>query len=380
MIAKGQRPLLLVALSARVMAESAARGGLRPVSLDLFGDADTRAASAHCVALPSRDRRLDEDALLAAARAWTGAELVYGGGIDTRPELLRRLMRGNRLLGNDPDTVSLVHDPAPFFALLDRLGIRHPDVVFSPPADTGPWLLKEAASEGGFGVRPCASGGGSVPPGAYFQRRLTGRAFSVLFLADRQSAALIGFNTLLTDSGNPDAPFVFAGAINRVELTRRQRELIADYAGRLTQALDLVGLNGIDFMLEGGQVRVLELNPRPTATLQLFDADRPGGWLSAHRAACRGEPVAHYPVSGPVRGFRVVFAGRPLALAEDLAWPPWCADRPCAASVIALGEPICTVTASGSSFETVEQLLAERAARVLRGMELPRSRSLESAI
>lgn len=380
MIAKAQRPLLLVAFSARVLAESAARGGLRPVSLDLFGDADTRAVSAHCVALPSRDWGFDEDALLKAARAWPGADLVYGGGIDTRPDLLQRLMRGNTLLGNGPDTVRLVHDPARFFALLDRLDIRYPDVLFAPPADTGPWLLKVAASEGGLGVRPCGAGGGPVPSGAYFQRRLPGKAFSALFLADGESAALIGFNTLCANSGNPEAPFVFAGAINRADLTGRQGELIADYAGRLTQALGLVGLNGIDFMLERGEVRVLELNPRLTATVQLFDVDRPGGWLSAHSAACRGEPVAHYPVSGPVRGFRVVFADKPLALAEDLSWPPWCADRPCAASVFEPGEPICTVTASGSSTEAVEHLLNERAARVLHGVESPRSRSLESAL
>ena len=37
--------LIVAATSARMLAESARRGGLRPIALDLFGDVDTRRAA-----------------------------------------------------------------------------------------------------------------------------------------------------------------------------------------------------------------------------------------------------------------------------------------------------------------------------------------------
>jgi len=363
MIGKLPERLLLVAHSARMLAQSAARAGLRTVTLDMFADEDTRHHAERCRAIPVTEQGFDEDALLAAADqlapAGSGTGLIYGGGIDSRPGLLQQLARGRILLGNSPDALRRIKTPRAFFKLLDELDIPYPRTRFSPPESPAGWLVKSGCREGGKGVRFCAK---NCPAGAdhYYQRRMEGEALSALFLADGENARIIGFNTQWTANHDPDQPFLFAGAVNRAELGGSQRAQIEQYSGRLTRAAGLIGLNSLDFMPDGNLCRVLEINPRPSATLALYDPDYAKGLLFEHIAACRGELSAHTTPRGLVRAFRIVYAPRAIVISERLAWPRWCADRPSAGTAIRAGEPLCTVQAEGEDRRETEALLKTR--------------------
>ena len=41
----------------------------------------------------------------------------------------------------------------------------------------------------------------------------------------------------------------------------------------VAQAFRLKGLGSADFLVNGGEARLLEINPRPGATLDIFDSD-----------------------------------------------------------------------------------------------------------
>lgn len=354
--------LLIVAHSARMLAESAARAGYRPSVIDLFGDEDTRAAAGACRTV----KTFDEATLLGAANelAPPGREtsLIYGGGL-TCSSVLQKLACGRSLLGNPPDVVRHLKTPRKFFALLDRLAIPYPPTVFHRPASLRHWLVKSSCEEGGMGVRFLANFG-PVGPDTYFQRRLTGTACSLLFLADGQSAAPVGFNTLWRSAHDPDRPFMFAGAINRAELSAAQRRAVVEYASRLTGALGLVGLNSLDFMVMRKVCRVLEVNPRPSATLQLYDADHPGGLLQAHVDACRERLSEMSAREGPVRAFRIFYASTAIALPSNRRLPVWCADRPIPGTRIEMGRPLCTIMAEGNDRHTTAALLKRRVAEL----------------
>jgi predicted ATP-grasp superfamily ATP-dependent carboligase len=353
------RRLLLVGLSARMLVRSAQRAGLRAVALDGYGDADTRAAADWAGALPAGPAGFDPAALLdAAARQAPGLPLVYGSGFDGAPDLLAELARGRTLLGNPPQRVRQMAAPDAFFTLLDRLGIPYPEMRRNPPADPENWLVKAGCGEGGKRVRFCAD---EKPAGAseYYQRRLPGPALSALFLADGRDARIIGFNTLETVS-LADRPFLFGGALNRASLDAVQREEVAATIRRLVRATGLCGLNSLDFMPDSRVCRVLEVNPRPSATLALYDADFPEGLLAAHIRACQGH-LDDLPRAGqPVRAFAVAFAPRDIAVPEGVAWPRWCADRPVAGTCIPAGQPFCTVEAEGTDPAAVRELLDQR--------------------
>jgi predicted ATP-grasp superfamily ATP-dependent carboligase len=360
------RRLLVVGCSARMLVRSAARIGLRPVALDLYADADTRECAEACEAVAAGEIGFDGAALIeAAARLAPDYPLVYGSGLDVAPDLLAQLARGREVYGNPSAVLRHLKTPESFFDLLRRLDIPFPETRFSPPEDPENWLIKSGCSEGGKGVRFCAQARAGA--GDYFQRRLPGPPLSALFLADGENARILGFNTLWTAS-HFGRPFLFVGAINRADLSPEQREQVQGHVAKLARAVGLKGLNSLDFMVDGETCRVLEINPRPSATLGLYDPDFPEGLLARHIRACCGRLDDTGSVRDALRAFAAVFAPRVLIVPEPVAWPEWCSDRPVPGSVISAGQPLCTLEVEGREVPEVEDLIARRKACLLESL------------
>jgi predicted ATP-grasp superfamily ATP-dependent carboligase len=343
--------LLVVSLSAQALAWSARRGGWACVALDAFGDEDTRACAQCWARVGASNGRFDPQALLAAVarlRPRGGyAGLVYGSGLGHSPELLAALAERVPVLGNPPEVLRRVKDPRAFFALLDELGIGHPQNRFAPAAGDG-WLLKQAGGSGGMHVRAWSPGRG-LPQGAYLQRRLPGEAVSVLFLADTRIARIIGFNTLWCAEGHSRGPYAYGGAINRARLSSRQRHWLTDCVQALVVHLGLRGLNVLDAVCGDETLRVLELNPRPGASFALYEPEIKDGLVRAHMEACQGRLAAPgWPPPSPPRAQRVVYTPWCLRIPRAMAWPCWVSDRPPGGATIRAGEPLCTVRAEGA--------------------------------
>jgi len=362
---------LVVALSGRALAAAARRSGRRAVVADLFGDADTRAlADAIRVVEGDLDDGFDEAALVQAAEELAPAAspprqgLVYGSGLESRPDLLRRLAQGRRLCGNSPETVARTKDPQYFFGLLDRLGIPHPAVSFAAPADARGWLLKHSGGAGGGHVMPAGAGAGAKA-GRYFQRRAPGRPIGVSFLANGERALVLGCSEQWIAPQADTESFRFGGLLQPAGLDRRVAREILPLLDALVCALGLVGLNSLDMMVEEESMAVLEINPRPGANLDIFDDGDPAGLFGLHVDACAG----HLPQrrSGPktVTAMSVVYADRARQVPVDLVWPAWVADRPLPGARIAEGWPICTVLAAEPSADAARRTITERVDHVL---------------
>ncbi|HZP93710.1 MAG TPA: ATP-grasp domain-containing protein [Burkholderiales bacterium] len=355
-------PLLIVSASARALACSGAKRAIAVVALDLFNDIDTRRYARASRAVAGRGLRFDAKRLLAAADDLCPpagcAGFVYGSGLEGRPALIARLARSRRLYGNAPDTVRLVKEPARFFALLDALGVAHPEVRIEPPPDPADWLVKRAGAGGGSHVRP-ATRRHRRQPLRYFQRFQRGRVMSALFAADGARARLIGFNEQWVAGPPCRAPFGYGGAVSCAPIPDAARTRIAAWLDRLVAATGLVGLNGLDFVLDSEETFVLEINPRPTATIDLYDADLDGGALGTHLRACLGElPAA--PIPTAAHAHAIVYAAAALRVPARIAWPQWCTDLPEAGSVIAAGAPVCSVHAAAATECAARRLVLTR--------------------
>jgi len=66
-------------------------------------------------------------------------------------------------------------------------------------------------------------------------------------------------------------------------------------ATTLTQAFGLVGLNGIDFILNGEQLSILEVNPRYSASMELVEEALAVPLLLWHTARCRRQALPVLP-------------------------------------------------------------------------------------
>ena len=351
-------PLVIFARSGRALAQSAKRAHLSTVVVDAFADQDTRRA-AHCkpVAWSDDGPQNVQNALRDCKQA---VGLVYGSGLEAMPELLETWSGTQKLYGNRPSVLRKVNTPHCFFPLLEALDIPHPELQFDPPSACGGWLLKRAGSAGGCHVRPW-TGREAYTARDYFQKRIPGPALSVLFLANGERAYIIGYNTQWT---MPEC-FVWSGAINRTLLDSPQRLVLVRYVGLLVTALRLRGLNSLDFVMDDRVPKVLELNARPGASFELYDADFKHGLLHWHLQACRGRlpgPLDSRHVK--VRASRIFFARQRLSAPVDFVWPVWSRDIPAAGTVFQPGEPVCTATAQGQDWRRVTSCLIGRMAKM----------------
>jgi uncharacterized protein len=357
--------LVVAALSARMLAEAAHEEGFDVIALDLFGDADTRRACTQWRSIGDvAAMRIDGPRFLAAlreiARGRDAIGWIVGSGFEGEPEWLARGDALLPLLGNAADVVRRVRDPQVFFDVLDAHGIAHPPVRFAPPAERRGWLLKDARGCGGQHIVRAVDSE-LMPAHHYFQRELPGKPMSATFLANGREARVLGFNAQIVREAG-DRPFVFCGVIGPVPMPRSAAETVTAAVDTLVRAFDLRGLGSLDFLLDGDDARVLEINPRPPASLALYGAS--ASLITAHIRACRHGELSIAPAPQPtqVAGIEIVYAHHALSWGEGdlarLAKRTDCHDLPAAATRFAPGEPVCSVSARGASAAQVRTLLA----------------------
>ncbi len=370
MSAERPQPLLAVATSGRALARSARRGGWRVRVIDCFADLDTRQVAERCVRVAWHHGSPDLQQVLAVVRDTPpDTAVVYGGGMEAQPDLIDRIAALRTVYGNDAAALSTAGEPAKFFPLLRRVGVPHPETVTSAPEEhRGQWLCKRKRGCGGDHVRWWRSG--DAPADCYYQRYVEGAPMSVLFLADGERARCVGFNRQLTAPTAGERPFRYGGAVSRAQLAPADIEVLERAVAGLTVALGLRGLNGLDFIAGSDGPVIIELNARPSATFELYDADVRGGLLKWHIDACRGL------LPGPLawrrswaRGHAIVYAEQDIEVPPGLRWPAWITDRPCAGERIGIGSPICSVTALGRDFHGASAALQARQARVAQWLD-----------
>lgn len=358
--------IAVAAISARVLAEAASRDGFEVVALDLFGDRDTRRAATRWAPIGAAGAlRIDGQRLLDALRELARGDAVQGwvagSGFEGRPELLEAGAAVLPLVGNDAPRVRRVRDPRAFFALLDAHGITHPPVAFERPDDPRGWLCKDAAGCGGWHIRRAeALDGAPLSATQYHQRERHGTPMSATFVADGREARLLGCNEQIVGPIG-DRPHVYAGVIGPLPVDAAVQRQVGAALQALVAAFGLRGLGSLDFLLADGRVEVLELNPRPPASLALY----PQSGLRVHRAACeRGElPVLPEPPPAP-RGEQIVYARRLQRLSEAaaaaIAAQPDTHDQPQAGASLLPGDPLCSVGTTGRSAAEIRAHLAQR--------------------
>lgn len=362
---------LLAALSGRALALAAHRAGRRAYVLDLFGDSDMRSHAAASRVVPgSLAQGFDEAALLAAAEEIAPAGdpprfgVVYGSGLEGRPEVLAWLCRGRALYGNTPETVRRTKDPREFFALLERLGLPHPALRFAPPAEPSGWLVKRIGASGGSHVAP-ASDASPAGPDHYYQQRVPGRPVGVSFLADGRRARVIGFGEQWPWRGGDGRTFLFGGSLQPAAVDPAIAAQIPGLLDGLVAELGLVGLNSLDMLIDGRAFSIIEINPRPGANLDIFDQAGERSLFALHLRACEGELPESCPPMPYATAMAVVYAERPCAVPVELEWPDWVVDRPAPGAVMEAGAPVCTVLAAAPDAASVRALVDRRATAVL---------------
>jgi uncharacterized protein len=360
--------VLIAAISGRALAQSAQRGGYRPLVVDFFGDQDTlQVARDHVRLTGSFASGIAENALSAALEALVDRHrpigIVCGSGFEDRPQLLSGIAARWQLFGNGAEVVSKVKRPESFFAICATLAIPFPEFSPTKPSDPTGWLAKRIGGAGGSHIRPASQPASST---VYYQRKVCGTPVSLLFLADGARATVIGFSTqwvLATAS----KPYRYGGAVQPARLAPDIAASLTSAVDRLVAATSLIGLNSADFYVDGERFWLLDVNPRPGATLDIFEPPE-GSLFALHMAACAGNLAAAPRYPAGAKAAAIVYAEDDLPSIPAVDWPDWTADRPQPGITVKAGEPICTVYACDDVAAGARALADERRRVILSWM------------
>jgi uncharacterized protein len=341
-----------------MLADLAVRDGQRVVAFDLFGDLDLRRSASRVVT------RRGLTALVDAAVAEAPGAVVYGASFENHPGLVARLAERHSLLGNSSSTLRAVRDPAQLGAALGDL--PHPRTTVTTPS-SGRWLRKPLRGGGGTRVREWR--GGALPAGTFLQERIDGVACSAAAVGDGKDAVVLGITEQLVGQrafgvrghrwcGNLVPPRVPAG-----ELLDQARAICSCVAG----AFALRGLFGVDLIWDGERAWTVEVNPRPTASLEAI----PGlNAFGAHLQACAGKLPRVDATARGAAGKAVLFATDAVVVGDSERWlERGVRDVPHPGERIAAGRPICTVVAQAATPDDALAQLEEQVVRLRAELE-----------
>jgi predicted ATP-grasp superfamily ATP-dependent carboligase len=271
-----------------------------------------------------------------------------------------------------------VRDAARLASLLRGRGLPALDHRFADdaPQPDGRWMLKPKRGGSGRGVRVWDAGARdstTLREPHYFQERREGLPISALYVGFPQGAQLVGVaQQIVGEACANAAPFRYCGSIAPIDVPDALREQIDQTGRAVAENGRLRGLFGVDYLFDGKAAWPVEVNPRYTASVELFERAHAVALLSWHWRACEllgagkrareaegafaaglqavlctpgrvvGKMIFYAPrdlVTGPLRGLANAW--------ESEGWPG-IADRPAPGTRIAAGHPVCTVFAEGA--------------------------------
>src|SRR5215471_6048249 len=295
--------LVLVGINARPLAQSAVAAGFDVVALDAFGHLDLP-ESACCLSLAYdfgglflNDPGSWHTRLAQAVRSQRASSLAYSGGFENLPDLVAEMSRDRELLGNSPASLRAVRDPYRLREVVCSIGMETPQIL-PPGAQPEPglrWLRKPLKSGMGYAIEPWGS---TMPddPDYVVQRWVEGIPHSASFIANGHDAQMFAVTQQL--SGDPKfgaRGFAYVGNLLIPNPEACLMESLNVLATTLTQAFGLVGLNGIDFIVNGEHLSILEVNPRYSASMELAEEALVVPLLLWHIAGCRRQSLPVFP-------------------------------------------------------------------------------------
>jgi predicted ATP-grasp superfamily ATP-dependent carboligase len=383
--------VLIVGVSTRAMAESAARAGHVVSSIDAFGDLDQH-DGVRALSMP-RDFGVAFTASAVADAAGTidCDAVAYLSPFENHASVVERLGRGRVLLGNPPSVLARARDP------------RRLALALGSSADR--WLLKPLASGGGHGIREWTLGD-PVPAGWYQQPFIEGTAGSIVFVAAGGASVPLGLTRqLVGDPAFGATGFRYCGSIIAPVSFRAKRGIAvlpvesvvipsearngdrpgsggglldsaASLASRFARELDLVGVNCIDFIAHGDTALPIEINPRWSASMELVERAYGINVFAAHAAACTSGDLPAFDLRttaarAPTLGKAILFARHDVTCGDTRAWldDATIRDVPHPGEQIRAGRPVCTIFASGRDEPSCYATLTEKAAAVYDQLE-----------
>jgi uncharacterized protein len=370
--------ILIVGISVRAMVESAVKSRYAVLALDAFGDRDLRSLAASYSLHHDFNVRYSVDALHKASRQISYDAVAYTSNLENHPAMIRRIAGDRPIIGNSPEAIAAVRNWKNLFGRLRQAGFSVPETIF---ADDGrvadgsrSWLVKPLFSGGGHGIT-FAQSGQRADDQSMLQEFIEGPSCSASFIANGRECVVIGIAQQLAGMHQFDSKeFHYCGNILPLpemlipEKRKRILEQIRTLAGFLARQFRLTGVNGMDFILNGDQVCLTEVNPRYSASMELIERAYGLPVFHLHAQATLEGKLPEFKLEPAFEDSRffgkaILFAEKDVIAPETRGWiENTLRDVPESGEKLQKGSPVCTVLASERTYDETLDELFRRAA------------------
>jgi len=362
--------VLLIGINTRHIACSASRAGYTVHTLNRFNDVDLKACSDRSVIhdMPD-DHDLDLPELAPLISTLLPVDLiVLGPGFEHLGSWVEEITGNIPVLNNPPHIFTIISDKAWLADKLKMLNLPHPFTVLldslKTPGDwTGgyPAIIKPRSGAGGVENRLVSNledlkmTMAALECGQYLlQEYIKGTVASVSIISTGKQAVAIAVNEQLAGIDTLTAmPFAYCGNITPYisEHNDRMREISIN----LAKELELIGSNGVDFIITGKGPIVLEVNPRFQGSIDTVERSTGLNIFRLHHESFQGK----LPVYGDSQCFSIktiFFAPQRIVVEKkEYDYLVRChnegkaADIPSIGTVCEKDEPVVSFLSSGNS-------------------------------
>jgi uncharacterized protein len=371
--------IAIIGFSVRAAAQCATRQGLKVIAVDMCGDRDLiEACEDHC--------RLDDpnwpERLVKLAPT---APLLLAGGMENRIALIDQCHKLAPRLGAAGTQIKSLRQLENWERWARSSGIQWPRTArnasefaaFVERSDQCTWLLKSTQSCGGMGIqelctleamRYLASVEASQSQVNYIQERLPGVSIGVTFLSSEFGSVVIGATVAWQDK-ELDVPYKYTGSYGPIGLSQPNMDRLESFAELAQRDSQIKGLWQADFLIHDGELTLLEINPRWSASMDILN-DCLGLPLVRLHVDCLGctlnEATLHEIEAGRrlaptprLLGKRIIYADRPFVVTSEQSEYWWSkrwiadsnwkgskvgfADIPFAGMELRAGDPVLTI-------------------------------------
>ncbi len=304
--------------SCRAAAQAAARAGCtRILAWDDFLDADLLEIAQ---ARPLADFPEDCPQSLAELQ---GIPLVLCGGMENRPDFIQRWIDQGMLCGVTGDMLRQLRSLESWQRWASESRIGWPTTVqdlSDPRLDSvrsESWMLKPVGRAGGVHVRAIASLEGrdrvanlGLDPGSptssptsdlwYLQQYVPGISIGVSYCTGSNEnpesnepprTRIVGIaRSILSEELEAPLPWIYRGSLSPYSVSPSVFASLERFAKTVAQSTGIRGLWQADFQIDpNGQLWLLEINPRWSASMELHELLQGYSWITEHvRILCDG--------------------------------------------------------------------------------------------
>ncbi|MHA1132136.1 MAG: ATP-grasp domain-containing protein [Candidatus Helarchaeota archaeon] len=367
--------ILIVSFNARMIASLARKLGISFGIVDFWGDQDLFRLSEHVYTIfkpeyksyaKFPDSRENEEKLVELALEVIAEEditgVLIGSGLDDRPDLWNKLDEAAPILGSKPNLVRKARDLPLVQQLLTRQGSKFPLTLGGESySDIGefadkigyPLVIKPKKTLGGVGIALIQNEqelqefwerSPHELRNYYFQEYIQGSDISTTVVGDGERYKILSINEQLigTESSGTIARFKYCGNIVPFNCTSEIAENLRIVSEKISKALKLSGIFGIDFVLRGETPHFMEINPRFPGTIELIEMVTNLNAVEVHLNAVKGKIPAE-PIKYSGYAMKQTLFAKKQIVTPNLMNSSHVSDIPAPNIVLNKDDPICTV-------------------------------------